>query len=489
MIFKDFVACFVFLGNALVVSSVISPLRDRLRQTSYLRGMQSCETPYIRHGAVMRRQRGRSIEYTCDATYSLVGDRFAVCVSGKWDLPIPLCAKAGCPMPQVADHGIIIPGDRLFSALLFCMPGFEIAGARETFCDGDTWDRQLGSCRETRVGPQLSCDFESPTLCDWANDDSHDINWIRSSGVDSQTNPRFDHTIGKPLEGHFMTVEGLRSIRRGNARIMSPIYNATYGGACFNFHFNIFRGSMAFLVIYQKPVRLTVEHIKADADSYRVFSMTRNQGTGWRQVSVQLFPITEPFQIVLEVRQTATSNDLGIDDVEIDLSCIQTESTSFGTTEDEDTEDQMTVDQSPKIASSSSVARTTAKTSVTTESTGSTGTTDKVEIPVSVPNSEKINGVVTVTEPSSYVAPTVIGASSLITVILVFVAIALMCRRKKTKLKNKDSPYKDIVYDRRRRSNREKHEGDDSDVRILTSRMDDEELDFRLMSPEDMTDL
>lgn len=37
------------------------------------------------------KQRGRNAVFTCSADFTMHGQRFAVCINGKWDTELPLC--------------------------------------------------------------------------------------------------------------------------------------------------------------------------------------------------------------------------------------------------------------------------------------------------------------------------------------------------------------------------------------------------------------
>lgn len=45
--------------------------------------------------------------------------------------------------------------------MLFCEPNYEIVGSAFAHCNGTSWDREVGTCKETDNSPSTSCDFES----------------------------------------------------------------------------------------------------------------------------------------------------------------------------------------------------------------------------------------------------------------------------------------------------------------------------------------
>lgn len=53
--------------------------------------LYQCQTPTLKNGQVRIRQRGRLARFTCAYSYTVYGDRFAECKSGRWDNPVPHC--------------------------------------------------------------------------------------------------------------------------------------------------------------------------------------------------------------------------------------------------------------------------------------------------------------------------------------------------------------------------------------------------------------
>ncbi len=148
--------------------------------------------------------------------------------------------------------------------MLFCRPGYTVAGSHETFCNGTAWDRSLGSCRETQASPAMSCDFEVSTICDWEADSSHDFDWVRKNGYTSvkqlQTGPSHDNTVGVPLEGHFMLATFASQLPHAVARLISPLYPAAASkDACFRFYYHMYGALTGVLRIYIKPESVTIQ--------------------------------------------------------------------------------------------------------------------------------------------------------------------------------------------------------------------------------------
>lgn len=83
--------------------------------------------------------------------------------------------------------------------MLFCHDEFVAAGNSISFCNGTSWDRQLGECR-LDVGHSKVCDFETISICGWTQYEENDFKWVRKSGWTSfeklEYGPKHDHTVG-----------------------------------------------------------------------------------------------------------------------------------------------------------------------------------------------------------------------------------------------------------------------------------------------------
>lgn len=83
--------------------------------------------------------------------------------------------------------------------MLFCQDTFVAAGTTIAFCNGTSWDRNLGYCRSD-VGHSKVCDFETISICGWTQDEEeNDFHWVRKSGWNSfeklEYGPKHDHTV------------------------------------------------------------------------------------------------------------------------------------------------------------------------------------------------------------------------------------------------------------------------------------------------------
>lgn len=83
---------------------------------------------------------------------------------------------------------------------------------------------------ETKSSP--FCDFETENICGWFHDTEDDFDFIRANGYDNKTvristGPQADHTIGRPLEGHYMVINTKSQSYMKKARLISPFFDAS----------------------------------------------------------------------------------------------------------------------------------------------------------------------------------------------------------------------------------------------------------------------
>lgn len=108
-----------------------------------------------------------------------------------------------CPKQTDIENGNLVLSMNSAKTEIFCKSGYEIVGNQLSFCDGDKWDRTIGSCEPSNDTISTSCDFESASICGWTHDKTSDYKWTRKNGDTGplRTGPRHDHTTGVPLEG------------------------------------------------------------------------------------------------------------------------------------------------------------------------------------------------------------------------------------------------------------------------------------------------
>lgn len=152
------------------------------------------------------------------------------------------------------------------STYMFCYTGYELAGSDIALCDGVKWDRALGTCRKTQIGPETSCDFESQKLCGWKSDPTHEFDWKRRNGVATtkqlKTGPKHDHTTMEALSGHYMVAQSADQYVSSAARLISPIYEKEQSvNMCFRFYYHMYGLLVGRLRVYVKPNSVSMNAI------------------------------------------------------------------------------------------------------------------------------------------------------------------------------------------------------------------------------------
>lgn len=174
--------------------------------------------------------------------------------------------ESGCPTIQAPNNSYIALTNDDATAWIFCKPGYIIAGSTISLCDGKNWDRALGTCRQVSSIPMTWCDFETSDICGWTTDDSNDIHFKRRAGYTDSTRlrigPSYDHTVKKPLEGHYMITESSSQLLVESARIISPIYSANLSAqTCIRLYYYMYGYLMGMLRVYIKPISIEMNMI------------------------------------------------------------------------------------------------------------------------------------------------------------------------------------------------------------------------------------
>ncbi|XP_065090843.1 MAM and LDL-receptor class A domain-containing protein 1-like [Ochlerotatus camptorhynchus] len=276
-----------------------------------------CPKPELLNGMIRIRLRGKFLRFDCNTNFTLVGAKYILCKSGRWNSPAPICVKPGCSdLPPVA-NGFIFYENEKAAATLFCDSSYKTFGPMYSYCNGSDWDRTIGSCRSSGLTVERSCDFETEDFCGWENTDIGSVEWQRSSGVVSRrllkTGPKHDHTTGQPLNGHFMMIDSSQQDTKATAHLISPIYSSNYSTkACFRFFYHMF-GDVGTLSVYVKPLSLELGNMLKQGAQ---FTISGNQGNAWNEGYFDLQKQTESFQIIIQASLGMRfKSDTAIDDV------------------------------------------------------------------------------------------------------------------------------------------------------------------------------
>uniref|UniRef100_A0A182QJQ0 Uncharacterized protein n=1 Tax=Anopheles farauti TaxID=69004 RepID=A0A182QJQ0_9DIPT len=340
LVLAGFLGIFFFAG---VVTSQTAARRYSavpVRRPMTRQLVATCPSPYIANGEGKIRNRGRMIRFDCIYGFKLVGNRYANCQNGRWDTSIPVCVKSGCETLPTADKGYILYELNRASAWLSCFEGTELAGSRNTYCNGTHWDRPLGVCRRTDQTTATTCDFEAESLCGWTNDVLHDFDWKRSDGTLNpralRTGPKYDHTTMQPKAGHFMIVDSGEQLTNETARFISPLYDPEHSvGACFQFYYHMYGEMVGTLKVYLRPMTSDLYDLKP------LFVQQGNQKNVWHEGHIEIAQQSERFQIVIEASLGMRyKSDIAIDDVSLlqGDSCRVPVEDGYDNTEDQPTD-------------------------------------------------------------------------------------------------------------------------------------------------------
>lgn len=279
-----------------------------------------CPTPILMNGRVRVMSRGRTARFRCNQTFQLLGEKYATCLRGVWDM-IPICVKPGCfPLPSLR-NGQILESYKGAVVRLLCNPGYSLFGSSFMYCNGAVWNDTISECRASEKMVQTWCDFESPDLCGWTQDPHHNFDWSRRNfqtpSGNVGTGPSFDHTLGPGRGGYYMFIESSSPrMENDTARLYSPIYASQLTASqpsCFIFWYHMYGFTTGSLHVYIKP-----ENAEFGDSMLPRFTKSRDQGDQWYQAIVLLPSINESFQVIIEaVRGAGYVSDIAIDDVKV----------------------------------------------------------------------------------------------------------------------------------------------------------------------------
>ncbi|XP_076230851.1 uncharacterized protein LOC143177013 [Calliopsis andreniformis] len=274
-----------------------------------------CPVIRLANGRVRGRARGRIIRFSCYEGFTLVGNKYSTCIRGQWDTPTPVCVNAECPTPVVPEHALMAPKYNGAILMYFCELGYALIGPAEIYCDGRQWNGTTPHCRDTSAAAPTQCDFEKPDLCWWEQDPQHDFDWQRHNfetpSYHIGTGPTHDHTLGPGNDGFYLYIEASGRLVNDTARIVSPIYNASYTeSGCFSFWYHMFGATIGALNVYFKQ--------ETESTPRLMFKKEGNQGNQWLHGIFNLPKADKGFQIIIEgVRGSGYVSDIAIDDVAI----------------------------------------------------------------------------------------------------------------------------------------------------------------------------
>lgn len=159
-----------------------------------------------------------------------------------------------------------------------------MAGSKWSYCNGTDWDRTLGTCRETQIGPATWCDFELEGICEWTSVDVREYRWKRFNNVERsyglehlrsaavrRSGPRHDHTT-EEKDGHFMVAQSSAFTPGDIARLLSPLYPANKSvNSCFRFYVFMYGRQSGRLRVFLKPESVGLDAMITNERFYRLY--------------------------------------------------------------------------------------------------------------------------------------------------------------------------------------------------------------------------
>ncbi|XP_072050805.1 uncharacterized protein [Amphiura filiformis] len=153
------------------------------------------------------------------------------------------------------------------------------------------------------------CDFENG-LCRFTTQDKNDgFNWsIGSSETPTaETGPSYDHTLGKDGKGHYIFIETSGKKPWTTARLSSRQYGPSKS-TCVTFHYHMYGKDAGRLSVFLR------QRGKLSAP---IWSMTKDQGDEWIQVTLRTSSNIN-YQVVFEAaRGSGFRSDIALDDITI----------------------------------------------------------------------------------------------------------------------------------------------------------------------------
>ncbi|VDH97712.1 Hypothetical predicted protein [Mytilus galloprovincialis] len=311
-------------------------------ETLQVFGQQCATLENPAHGRVRLRARGRIGKFRCFRKYKLFGTKMIICSGGKWSLPPPVCIRKGCDEIQSSGN-LTVTTNQDGAVLEFkCAQPLKLIGEKLITCDGKIWSAAVPSCEY--VEPGNYCDFEDENICGWQHDKLANFKWKWNSGTTPtrRTGPKYDHTLGKGGNGHYMFMESSSPVKMNDkARLLSPYFPATTGGLCFEIWYH-----MLGVAGYNQVGRLKIyigEMGQADTLSQKAeFDVSGNQGDEWIKAQFPIGEQKKSFRFIIEgTKLKSYLSDISVDDPKLyncsddfeDTTISYQETTAVDTTE------------------------------------------------------------------------------------------------------------------------------------------------------------
>jgi hypothetical protein len=155
-----------------------------------------------------------------------------------------------------------------------------------------------------------TCDFDKKDLCNWANLNESDFDWILNSGTTPtfMTGPTVDHTIGTD-QGFYIYIETSKSIKEGSKAQLVSEPSIEKNPGCISFWFYMYGSSIGSLNVYLLSDNGKNKDI--------IWTLSGSTGNVWMQ-GLAPFQADLPHQIVFEgVAGNNIYGNIALDDLSV----------------------------------------------------------------------------------------------------------------------------------------------------------------------------
>jgi len=186
-----------------------------------------------------------------------------------------------------------------------------IEGERGSSFKGDIGIDDITLYTEPCPAVFFECDFEHFNWCGLENDHSDDFDWTWLYGAtkSANTGPKYDHTMKRKQNGHYMYIEASTPRMQGEKAILKTPKFAQVQLACLKFWYHMKGTGIGSLSVYEAhDERHTITKTL-------LWTKTAEQGPNWLKAQVEM-TTSNDFQILFEgTRGSDYNGDIAIDDI------------------------------------------------------------------------------------------------------------------------------------------------------------------------------
>lgn len=166
---------------------------------------------------------------------------------------------------------------------------------------------------EDHCPPPGHCDFET-NMCSWTNvGQINQAEWLRGSGLNSDTGPSVDHTTNSS-SGHYMYVDSAVGQWGDQSFLISEVFQPSTRGHCITFWYHMFGKHVGTLKLYINDRRT---HDAGNVQGQEMWVETGDKGDQWNEANV-FIKHDQPFWFVFVYQKGRSSEgDIALDDITI----------------------------------------------------------------------------------------------------------------------------------------------------------------------------